>query len=82
MDHNAKPLTLEEVFYMATIGGGSFFGKVGSFEKGYEFDAVILNDENLPYPQEFTPLQRLERLVYLSDDRNIIGKYVAGTKIF
>ena len=33
MDHNAKPLTLEEVFYMATIGGGSFFGKVGSLKK-------------------------------------------------
>ena len=81
-DNAAKPLTLEEVFYMATVGGGSFFGKVGSFEKGYEFDAVILSDRNLPYPQEFTPLQRLERLVYLSDDRNITGKYVAGTKIF
>lgn len=82
VDHTAKPLTLEEVFYMATIGGGSFFGKVGSFEKDYEFDAVILSDENLPYPQTFTPKQRLERLVYLSDDRNIIGKYVAGVKIF
>ena len=81
-DNAAKPLTLEEVFYMATVGGGSFFGKVGSFEKGYEFDAVILSDRNLPYPQEFTPLQRLERLVYLSDDRNITGKYVAGTRIF
>lgn len=82
VDHTAKPLTLEEVFYMATIGGGSFFEKVGSFEKDYEFDAVILSDENLPYPQTFTPKQRLERLVYLSDDRNIIGKYVAGVKIF
>ena len=82
VDHTAKPLTLEEVFYMATIGGGSFFGKVGSFEKDYEFDAVILSDENLPYPQTFTPKQRLERLVYLSDDRNITGKYVAGVKIF
>ena len=30
-DHSLKPLTLEEAFYMATIGGGSFFGKTGSF---------------------------------------------------
>ena len=32
-DHSLKPLTLEEAFYMATIGGGSFFGKTGSFWK-------------------------------------------------
>lgn len=82
VDDSLKPLTLEEVFYMGTVGGGSFFGKVGSFLEGYEFDAVILDDTNLPYPQTFTPKQRLERLIYLSDDRNITGKYVSGTKIF
>ena len=38
-------LTLSEVFYLGTTGGGKFFGNVGSFEKGYEFDAVVLNDE-------------------------------------
>lgn len=82
IDNSAKPLKIEEVFYMATLGGGSFFGKTGCFEPGYEFDAVILDDSNLPAPQEFTPMQRLERLIYLSDDRNIIGKYVAGVKLF
>lgn len=82
VDDSQKPLTIEEAFYMATAGGGSFFGKVGSFEKGYEFDAVILDDSNLPHPQEFTAKQRLERLIYLSDDRNITGKYVSGNKIY
>ena len=24
--------------------GGAFFGKVGSFEEGYEFDVVVLDD--------------------------------------
>lgn len=82
VDDSLKPLTIEEAFYMATVGGGSFFGKVGKFEQGYEFDAVILDDSNLLHPQEFTAKQRLERLVYLSDDRNIIGKYVSGNRIF
>lgn len=82
VDDSLKPLSLEEVFYMATLGGGSFFGKVGSFETGYEFDAVILDDANLAHPQPLTPKERLERLVYLSDDRNITGKYVSGNKIF
>lgn len=81
-DNTMKPLTLEEVFYIATLGGGSFFGKVGSFEKGYEFDAVILDDANLPHPQSIPSKERLERLIYLSDDRNITGKYVSGKKIF
>lgn len=81
-DNSLKPVTLEEAFYMATEGGGSFFGKVGSFREGYEFDALILDDTNLPHPQEISSRHRLERLVYLSDDRNIAGKYVAGKKLF
>ena len=82
VDNSQEPLTLEEGFYMATLGGGSFFGKVGSFEKGYEFDAIILDDSNLPHPQIISARDRLERLIYLSDDRNIVGKYVSGRKIF
>ncbi len=80
-DQTLAPVTLDEAFYMATVGGGSFFGKVGSFEKGYEFDAMILDDTNIRHPQEITARDRLERLVYLSDDRNLVGKYVQGRKV-
>ena len=81
VDSSAKPLTLEEAFYLGTEGGGSFFGKVGSFREGYEFDAVILNSSTILTPLSLSPKDRLERLVYLSDDRNITGKYVSGRKI-
>lgn len=81
VDDSQKPVTLEEAFYMATLGGGSFFGKVGSFEKGYEFDALVLDDSSLRHPQPLTVRERLERLVYLSDDRNITEKYVSGNII-
>ena len=81
LDDSLKPITLEEAFYMATLGGGSFFGKVGSFEKGYEFDAIVLDDENIRHPQPLTTRERLERLVYLSDERNITEKYVSGNRI-
>ena len=81
VDSSAKPLTLEEAFYLGTEGGGSFFGKIGSFREGYEFDAVILNSSTIPTPLSLSPKDRLERLVYLSDDRNITGKYVSGRKI-
>ncbi len=80
-DETKKPLTLEEAFYMATKGGGSFFGKVGSFEPGYELDAVVLDDSALKTPMQLTLRQRLERIVYLSDDRQIFAKFVAGEAV-
>ena len=82
VDDSLQPLNLTEVFYMATKGGGSFFGKTGSFEEGYELDAVILNDSTLPTPLSFSLKERLERLVYMGDDRNVSGKFVSGTQIF
>lgn len=73
-------LTLSETFYMATKGGGSFFGKVGSFEKNYDFDALILDDSNLN-PESYSLIERLERFIYIGDDRNIIHRYVRGEEI-
>lgn len=82
VDESEKPLTVEEAFYLGTLGGGAFFGKVGSFAPGYEFDALVLNDETLASPRPFTLMERLERILYLSDDRHIEEKYVAGRKIY
>ena len=80
-DDSLKPLTAEEVFYMASKGGGAFFGKTGSFEPGYEFDAVIIDDSRLIHPQPLTVKQRLERVIYLGDKREVYGKYACGEKI-
>lgn len=80
-DESLEALTAEEVFYMATKGGGAFFGKVGSFEKGYEFDAVVLDDTRLAHPQPLDVRSRLERMIYLADEREIRAKYVKGNKI-
>ena len=77
-----RPLVFSEAFYLATKGGGSFFGKVGSFEAGYEFDAVVMDDGVLPHPQPLTLAERMERAVYLGlDEKNITAKFVAGRKI-
>ena len=82
MDKSLKPITVEEAFYMGTLGGGSFFGKVGSFLEGYDFDALILDDSALIHPQSLTLRERLERFIYLSDDRHLKGKFVEGKRIF
>ena len=82
VDQTLKPITFEEAFYMATKGGGEFFGKVGSFEEGFEFDAVVLDDSNAPHPQELSIIQRLERAAYLAVDlTGVKGKFVAGRQI-
>ena len=41
-----------------------------------------MDDSRLKTPRKLTLKERLERVVYLSDDRDVIGKYVAGRKIF
>ena len=80
-DQEVKPLPFERAFYLATMGGGAFFGNVGSFLEGYEFDAVVLDDASLDHPQELSVRARLERAAYLADDRNLTAKFVAGQKI-
>lgn len=81
VDQNDAPLTLEEVFWMGTAGGGEFFGNVGRFEKEYEFDAVVIDDSSLAAPFAMTLPERLARIVYLSDDRHIVTKFVRGQEI-
>ena len=76
------PLVFSEAFYLATKGGGAFFGKVGSFEEGYEFDAVVMDDSVIAHPQPLNLAERMERAVYLGlDEKKITAKYVAGRKI-
>jgi guanine deaminase len=81
VDHTMKPLTVEEVFYLATLGGGAFFGKVGSFEDGYEFDAIVLDDSDYNRMIDLNIKHRLERAVYLSGNSHIKAKYARGCKI-
>ncbi len=75
-------LTLSEAFYMATKSGGSFFEGVGSFEKGYAFDALVIDDSRLNYSahgvKPYTLQQRLERYIYLGDDRQITHRFCQG----
>ncbi|AGK96052.1 guanine deaminase [Clostridium pasteurianum] len=76
-----KSLTTSELFYLATKGGGKFFGKVGSFEKDYEFDALVIDDSTLPIVKPLSLEERLQKFIYTGDDRNIKVRYVAGNEV-
>ncbi len=81
VDKAEKPLSILEAFYMATTGGGAFFGKVGLFEEGYEFDAVVPDETALNNTRPFTPAERLERLAYRGSG-HMNAKYIAGEKLY
>ena len=75
-------VSFNEAFFLATIGGGKFFGKVGSFDKGYEFDALVLDETNNPTTlfDELSLSQRLERFIY-NPNNELINKFVYGKEI-
>lgn len=76
-----RPLTLPEALYLATKESGSFFGKVGSFEKDFDFDALVISTDELNGLFEKNPFEELQQFIYDGDDRNIIARYCAGKEI-
>lgn len=82
VDKNTKPIKTSEAFYMATKGGGKFFGKVGSFEKGYDFNALLIDDKNIVFDRNIDLLDRINAFIYSADDRNIVKRFVLGEEIY
>lgn len=81
VDFKYQALSFAEAFYLATVVGGSFFGKVGAFCDGYEFDALVIDDSSIRSTLDLSCEKRLERLAYLGNSDMITSKYVAGSKI-
>lgn len=80
LDSGERPLSILEAFYLATVGGGRFFGEVGLFEPGYEFDAAVMDDSSFVSPIELTPAERLERYSYRGSGI-ATAKFVKGEKV-
>ena len=76
---NSK-LSFAQAFYMGTKSGGSAFDRVGSIEKGYRFNALVLDGLD-DCVAELSAEERLERFCYTGDDRNIIARYLDGNEI-
>lgn len=81
VDNTLAPLSSEEAFYLASRGGGSFFGDVGAFEQGFEADFVVVDDKDIRRNVEESVRDRVERMIYLSENCSIIDKYIQGKKI-
>lgn len=81
IDENTKPLCFAESFYLATAGGGSFFGKVGKLESGFACDVLVLDDSSLENREGLSLTDRLERIAYQLEDKAIYAKFVNGNNI-
>ena len=56
-------------------------GKTGSFEEGYAFDALVLDDLAEPAAHPLSVRDRLERAFYLELDRQGIAMKIADGEI-
>ncbi|KAI8804813.1 hypothetical protein BJ742DRAFT_681691 [Cladochytrium replicatum] len=89
-----RALTLDEVFYLATLGGARVLGvegQVGSFGVGKEFDAILVDlgtqmmeevpqhgHRTVPRFDHDDARSMFEKFVHLGDDRNMAEVYVRG----
>ena len=81
IDNNVKSLNFKEAFYMASVIGGSFFGKVGTFCEGYDADIVVLPLDKDDSLLDLTLEERLEQYVYNKAELPIYKKFIKGIEI-
>ena len=79
LEDSSLTLSFAEAFYLATCGGGAFFGQVGSLQPGYAADILVLDDRRSRRPGMDLE-ERLQRAVYLLDERDLLAKYIAGRR--
>ena len=73
-------ITVKEAFYVATKGSGALFGKTGSFEKGYDFDALVIDELEDDF-MKLKPSEVVERFCYSGEVNNIKHRFLRGKEI-
>ena len=56
-------------------------GKGRKFESGYEFDALVIDMDEMGDLFVRTVTEKLEQFFYDGDDRNIIDRYCQGKQL-
>ncbi len=79
--HGGNPLTFEEAFYLGTSAGAAFFEEGAGFQAGSYLHAVVLNDAPSAYTAQRTVAERMQKMVYLPEERVIQAVYANGGQI-
>jgi len=82
------PLTIDEVFYLATLGGAQAIAlsdRIGNFEVGKQFDALLIDTQA---PSQLDPVfytsdtdtlnDSVTKFLWNGDERNILKVWVGG----
>lgn len=84
----APPMTSQEAFYLATLGGArvlSLNKEIGSLKKGKKADFLIIDHQKAdPFGAKSTytsPEQILSKLIYRGDQTMIKNVYIQGEKV-
>ena len=75
-----RAIPFANAFYMATKEGGALFGKVGSLEPGYEFDALVIRDFSDSF-RKITPEETVERFCYTGNPGDILAGFIQGEQV-
>ena len=75
-----RSIPFETAFWMATKEGGALFGKVGSLEPGYDFDALIIRDFSDPF-RAIRPEETVERFCYTGNPSDILAGFIRGEPV-
>ena len=85
-DPARSPLSIAELFYLATLGGASLCrlqDRIGSFEVGKEFDALWVKGQSIGMWNEPGEewVKTFERWIWCGDDRDIQSVWVRGRRV-
>ena len=75
-----RSIPFANAFHMATKEGGSLFGKVGSLEPGYVFDALVIRNFSDPF-RTAAPEETVERFCYTGNQADILAGFIDGTEV-
>ena len=75
-----RAIPFENAFFMATKESGALFGKVGSLEPGYEFDALVIRDFSDPF-RKIRPEETVERFCYTGNPADILTGFIHGEAV-
>lgn len=83
-----KPLTYQEAFHLATMGGAQVLGMdkvLGNFEAGKKADLLIVDckceDSAFDVFEGEEALEQFQKFLFLGDHRNIKTIYIDGKKV-
>ena len=79
-EKNERSISFKEAFYMATKEAGKIFDRVGTFEKGYYFDALVIGDLEDDF-HKLKASEIVEIFCYSGEVANIKHRFLRGKEI-